>query len=352
MVPQPHRDPVSPSSVPQGASKGGRPSSSPGQPGLAAHRPCSRLALALTSSQGASLPSEWTPLPGDTSTKQCWPFCKPGVSPGPEGHCKEPSPLIRTGRLGLHPAQAKLTSVAVKLANSFLWAPSRCSLQEPGRRVTSPGRRPGRCSCGLWPPGRQRLQGGGLCAGSHLPGPVAWGHWKGMAEQMSPGPPHAYRGLSQHPYPFLLTQSAHWARLNSGALLRWFSVASLGFCPSVMPFTCLLAIPLGQGLVLSISTSHHHPWGLAESSVQGCLWAAELEAQLLVPKPLVWGGRNPPLSSRGRDSKAKLLPAPDPWRLAWPGPSTSPARWTGLFPDHRPTSMQARAEVFTWRRSP
>ena len=351
MVPQPHRDPISPSSVPRGASKGGRPSSSPGQPGLAAHRPCSRLALALTSSRGASLPSEWLPLPGDTSTKQCWPFCKPGVSPGPEGHCKEPSPLIRTGRLGLHPAQAKLTSVAIKLANSFLCAPSRCSLQEPGRRVTSPGRRPGRCSCGLWPPGQQRLQGGGLCAGSHLPGPGARGTGRGLAEQMSPGPPHAYRGLSQHPYPFLLTQSAHRARLNSGALLRWLSVASLGFCTSVMPFTCFLAIPLRRTGFVYFQISPPS-MGFGREQCSGMFMAAELEAQLLVPKPLVWGGRNPPLSSRGRDSKAKLLPPPDPWRLVWPGPSTSPARWTGLFPAHRPTSMQARAEVFTWRRSP
>lgn len=178
------------------------------------------------------------------------------------------------------------------------------------------------------------------------------GHWEGMAEQMSPGPPHPCRGLSQHPHPFLLTQSPHRARLSSGVLLQWFSVASLGFCTSVMPFTCLLGIPLRQGLVLSISASHCHPQGLAESIVQGCLWAAELEAQLLVPKPLVCPGRKEPLSSRGRDSKAKLLPAPDPWRLAWPGPSTSPARWTGLFPAHRPTSIQAQAEVFTWRRSP
>lgn len=142
MVPQPHRDPVSPSSVPRGAGKGGRPSSSPGQPGLAAHRPCSRLASALTGSRGASPLSEWPPLPGDTSTKQCWPFCKPGVAPGPEGHCKEPSPLIRTGRLGLHPAQAQVDFSGHK-------------------------------TCKLFPVGSLEMQPAGAWEASHFPWPSA-----------------------------------------------------------------------------------------------------------------------------------------------------------------------------------
>ena len=114
----------------------------PGQPGLAAHRPCSRLALALTSSQGASPPSEWPPLPGDTSTKQCWPFCKPGIAPSPEGHCKEPSPLIRTGRLGLRPAQAQADFSGHK-------------------------------TCKLFPVGSLEMQPAGAWEASHFPWPPA-----------------------------------------------------------------------------------------------------------------------------------------------------------------------------------
>lgn len=42
----------------------------------------------------------------------------------------------------------------------------------------------------------------------------------------------------------------------------------------------------------------------------------------------------------------------DPQKLVGPGLPMSPARWTGLIPAHKPTSVQAWAEVFTWRRSP
>lgn len=44
-----------------------------------------------------------------------------------------------------------------------------------------------------------------------------------MAEQLSPGPPHAYRGLSQHPYPFLLTQCKAQLRGTSQVVLSGFS---------------------------------------------------------------------------------------------------------------------------------
>ena len=177
VFPQPNRDLCSPRSALKGAARVGVPAPAQGVQAWPLTGLCSRLASALTSSRGAAPPcpqpaSECPPLLGDTGTKQCWPFCKPGAAPSPEDRCKEPNPLIRTGRLGPHPAQARADFSGRKT----------CKLLPVG----SPGIRP----AGAWeashfpwppagqvqlrPPGRQRLQGGGLRTGSRLLGPELW----------------------------------------------------------------------------------------------------------------------------------------------------------------------------------
>lgn len=182
----------------------------------------------------------------------------------------------------------------------------------------------------------------------------AWHAWgalgERMAEQMSPV--STCRGLSQHPHPFLLTQSPHRAGSAQGS----FSVVLSGF--SGLLYICD-AIYLSPGNSSKTGTGFvyfricRHPQGLAESIVQGCLWAAELEAQLLVPKPLVCPGRKEPLSSRGRDNKAKLLPAPrSPGGWAWPGPSTSRPGGPGSFQLIGQLPSKPRPRVFNWEKIP
>lgn len=85
---------------------------------------------------------------GTHHAKQCWPFCSPGVTPSPEGRCEEPSPLIRTGRLGPRPPQAQTDFSGCKTCKIFLCALQGCSLQDlGGESLPLTVSRPGRCGC-------------------------------------------------------------------------------------------------------------------------------------------------------------------------------------------------------------
>lgn len=129
-----------------------------GHGSLAAHRTARPGWLRLS--------PEWPPLLGDTVQNSAGCSANLASPPAPRP-LQGAQPLIRTCRLGPRPPRPELTSVAVKLANSFLCALSGYGLQELWRPVSSPGPGRGRCSCGLWLPGLWRLW---------LPG-VGLAHW-------------------------------------------------------------------------------------------------------------------------------------------------------------------------------
>lgn len=89
----------------KGATVGNPAPAQAGCPGLATHRPFGQAGCGSNPSQGAP-PSEW-PRCWETLCKTVLLVLQTWRHPGPEGHCKEPSPLIRTGRLGPRPPQAR-----------------------------------------------------------------------------------------------------------------------------------------------------------------------------------------------------------------------------------------------------
>lgn len=143
-----------------------------------------RLAAALTRSR-VPPPSEW-PRCWETLCKTVPVVLQTWRRPGPEGHCKEPNPLIRTGRLGPRPPQARADFSGRKTCKVF--------------PVCSPGMQPAGASEASHFPWLR-----GWHTHSCLPGPGTRGALG--RDCRTKGTPSSVAPLL-HPRPSLLTQSA------------------------------------------------------------------------------------------------------------------------------------------------
>lgn len=220
--------------------------------------------------------------------------------------------------------------------------------------VTSPGRGPGRCSCGLWPPGQQRLQLQGAGLAHSLTPPRAWhavGARKGCWSSEPPG-----RGLSPASSPFPADPVCPSPAPGLQGLARGPSPSVRAHSVAVILPVCP-GIPLGSGLSciclhISAPTAGLGTEQGSRKFVRWLNWRFSRWCQNPFWVTWLWQERAHPTPAGARGIKAKLVLPIDPQKLVGPGSPMSPARWTGLIPAHKPTSVQARAEVFTWRRSP
>lgn len=227
----------------KGVARAARPSSSLGCPGLATHRLCSRLASDLTSSQGA---------PPHPSGPRCWETLiqnSAGHSanlaspPSPLACFKRPGPLIRTGRLGPHPAQARADFSGHKTCKPFpVGSPGDAACRSlGGESLPLATGRAGAAAASSLLGGRgsgSRVRG---CALAHASqGLAPCGHWESMAEQMSaptqpPQRPPASSSLPADPV------CPHTRPSSGGTFRRWipgcFSGCRQHLCRyAVMPF--------------------------------------------------------------------------------------------------------------------
>lgn len=210
--------------VPRGDGKSGWPSSSPGWapgPGHSQGR-AARLAAAL---------SRAAPVAGRHCAKQCWLFCKPGVTPSPEATARSPVPLIRTCRLGPGPPQARadfsgretcklfpvcslgLQPAGASEATHFPWLGTG---QVQLRPVVAPG-------CGAGTPAHA------------FPGLARDGHWEGSATQTGtclpePRPKPLHPFLLPQPAPARLPVPRGLARWGVGRHLPGSSLGFHGIC--------------------------------------------------------------------------------------------------------------------------
>lgn len=284
--------------VPRGDGKSGWPSSSPGWapgPGHSQGR-AARLAAAL---------SRAAPVARRHRAKQCWLFCKPGVTPSPEATARSPVPLIRTCRLGPGPPQARADFSGRETCKLFpvcsLWAPACRSFK---RRLTSPGWGLGRCSCGLlW------LPGAGL---ARRPRPLRAWHVTGTGK----GLPHRRGHAFPSPGRGLFTPSCCPSLLPPGSPARegWPGVGRAG---GHLPGSSLGF----HGICADVLCSPESLQGGTTCFVYLCISAPTS----WVPAP---AGKSHAPSLRVGGIKAQFVLPTDP-------PSASPARWIGPAPAHR-----------------
>lgn len=159
-----------------------RPSSSPGEGSRPGYSQAIRPGwLQLSPTPGVPPhPVRVAAVAGRHRAKQCWPL-QTWRRPRPRGRCKEPNPLIRTGRLGRRPPQARADFSGRKTCTVF---PVRSPGMPPAgavQAVTSPCRGPRRC-------GRSSVVRGPPLAHTSR-GPACRGHWEGTVEGVRPPTP-------------------------------------------------------------------------------------------------------------------------------------------------------------------
>lgn len=158
-----------------------RPGSSPGWGVqtwlLAGHS--ARPAAAVTHTRGAP-PIRVAAVAGRHRAKQCWPL-QTWRRPQPRGRCKEPNPLIRTGRLGRRPPQARADFSGRKTCKVFPVCSPGVQPAGASQAVTSPCCRPGRCGRGstVWGQPLAHTSRGLACCG----------RWEGTVERGRPPTP-------------------------------------------------------------------------------------------------------------------------------------------------------------------
>lgn len=184
VFPQPIRDLCSSRSAwegtaPQGDTSGDPAPAQAGGPGLATRRPFSQAGCSSHPHRGCP-PIRVAAVAGRHRAKQCWPL-QTWRRPQPRGRCKEPNPLIRTGRLGRRPPQARADFSGRKTCKVF----PVCSpgMQPAGalQAVISPCCRPGRCSRSstVWGQPLAHPSRGLACCG----------RWEGIVERVRLPPP-------------------------------------------------------------------------------------------------------------------------------------------------------------------
>lgn len=144
---------------------------------LAGHS--ARPAAAVTHTRGAP-PIRVAAVAGRHRAKQCWPL-QTWRRPQPRGRCKEPNPLIRTGRLGRRPPQARADFSGRKTCKVFPVCSPGVQPAGASQAVTSPCCRPGRCGRGstVWGQPLAHTSRGLACCG----------RWEGTVERGRPPAP-------------------------------------------------------------------------------------------------------------------------------------------------------------------